>query len=180
MIRFVLIALISSLLLFSSSCKLFKKSGQPDAPLEEFDFSAYTIGKDRVGNVQLGMSMKEAEKELKQLERMQVPAFYFGFGGGSDAYTYSLQGEDVLALIPHMHKDSVIAIVALHEKLKTSNGLSPGDPISKLKETYPEKEFVEDEMNGWLLMMDQPKSWQFVFVPKSEEKEQTIEWITIF
>jgi hypothetical protein len=180
MSRFVLIALVGSLLILSNSCGLFKKAGQSDAQSDDFDFSAYTIRKDRMGNIQLGMSLKEAEKELKGLERMQVPAFYFGFGGGSDAYTYSHQGEDVLALIPHMHKDSVIAIVALHEKIKTSNGLSPGDPISKIKATYPEKEFEEDQMNGWLLMMDQPKSWQFIFVPKPEEKEQTIEWITIF
>ena len=180
MIRFVLIALISSLLLFSSSCQLFKGAGQSDAKSDGFDYSRYTIGKDRIGNVLLGMKRKEAEEELKGLERKQVPAFYFGFGGGSDAYTYSHQGEDVLALIPHMHKDSVIAMVALHKNLKTTNGLSPGDPISKLKATYPGKEFEEDQMNGWLLMMDQPKSWQFVFIPKAEEEEQIIEWITIF
>jgi hypothetical protein len=176
MIRFVLIALISSLLLFSSSCKLFKNAGQSD----DFDFSNYTIAKDRIGNIHLGMSMQEAEKELKSLERVRVPAFYFGFGGGSDAYTYTHQGEDVLALIPHMHKDSVIALVALHQKLTTTNGLSPGDSISKLKSTYPGKEFVEDQMNGWLLMTDRPKSWQFIFVPKPQQEEQTIEWITIF
>ncbi|KAF2516581.1 hypothetical protein [Flavobacterium foetidum] len=135
-----------------------------------FDFENFKIEKGKVGDITIGMTMNEAESFLKNLSKTEAEAYDFGFDGGGKAYLYSFKDELVLALIPKRDSDEILAIAALNEKLRTTNGLHPKSSIQEIKKLYPKTQINQNLMMGWEVIYDEKNDWEFVFMTTEENR----------
>lgn len=133
-------------------------------PTTKFDFGKFQISKGQIGDIKVGMNINDAEKLLKQFTKKEAEAYDFGFDGGGKAYLYSLENEYILGLIPKMDSDEILAIVAISENLKTTNGLSPKSTIAAIQAKYPTLEIKQNLMMDWEFIQDQKNNWDFVFM----------------
>lgn len=161
----------------------------------QFDFKKFEISKGQIGKIKIGMNIYDAEKILNELTKKEVEAHDFGFDGGGKAYIYSLENEPILGLIPKRDSEEIVVIIALSEKLKTNNGLTPNSKVSEIQEKYPNIDINQDLMMSWEFMLDKKNNWDFVFmtdennrigeyteleVPTKPKRTETkMDWITI-
>lgn len=127
-------------------------------------FSDWLIDKKSLGPIKIGMSMKEVDSILGNLNKQVGLALDFGFGGGSPAYVYSMDTIPILAVVQALNSKKVFAIVALSDRFKTATGLYPQMKVSQLLEVYPQMKFYMDYMNGWEIASDDINQWSFIFI----------------
>jgi hypothetical protein len=135
-----------------------------------FDFSRFKIGEGRVSNISVGQTLSQAELELVGLKREEIESYGVGFDGGGAVYLYSYNDEPVLALVPSHESDTLIAIVAIHRELQTTNGLHPKMKVKELIAKYPDMVFYQDLLNGGEFSDDLENRWSFVFDTKEESE----------
>lgn len=128
-----------------------------------FDFDQFKIQKNQLGEIKIGMTISEAEMHFNGLEKKTVDPFCFGFDGGGLAYLYSVNSDPVFGLIPKRDNDTVLCIIAVHEKLRTTNGLNPTEFVRELLKEYPQMMIELDIMNMWNFFEDETNEWRFVF-----------------
>lgn len=129
----------------------------------KFNFDKFLISKGQVGQIKVGTNLKDAENSLREMNRKEVEAYDFGYGGGGKAFIYSIQNEPILALIPNRDTAEIIAIIAISNKLKTDNGLNPKSNIIDILKIYPKMEVSQDLMTEHEYMYDENKKWSFIF-----------------
>lgn len=161
---------------------------------ENFNYQGIKIKKSQLGEITIGMTISEAEQNFSGLRKEAAGATSFGFGGGSPAYLYYDKNELVFGLIPALGSDTVLFIIALSNKLRSINGLSPNSSVKAISERYPDIQVSQDLMNGWEHISDTVNNWDFVFMTDektvgeypaldlpSELKNRSIKanWITV-
>jgi len=186
----------TSLLIFSACNSNNTENKVESTP---FDFSQYVIEKNGVGPITLGKKISDVQPFLSDFKKELVPAWDFGFDGGdsASAVLYSLGEDPFIALIPARGTDSIIAIIALHSKLKTRSGIAVGTEVRKILELFPDAKCTmnfqtEDEF------IAMPHSYvSFVFSSQNERlveypdtlldgtftptnQSATVDWIEIF
>lgn len=129
-----------------------------------FEFDSFLISKGRLGKIQIGMTIQEAEQQFKGLTKKFDEAVNFGYGGGGPAYVYYLQDELVFSLIPKLDTDTLLVIVAVHKALRTTNGLNPNSTVGQLMKCYPKLTVQQDLMNGGEFIQDEANNWDFIFL----------------
>lgn len=141
------------------------------------------------------MTINTAEKNLHNLEKKEAEAYDFGFDGGGKSYIYYFDDKPVLALVPKMNSDIILAIVAISPKFKLENGLHPNATVSDLLKKYPNSKVYQNLMMEWEMMYDYERDFTFVFVTEGQKEigvyqelidesipEKTdikVDWITI-
>lgn len=128
-----------------------------------FDFSKFPIEKGKLGNIEIGMTISEAEKHFQGLEKIEDEAANFGYGGGSSAFLYYLDDEIVFALIPYAYTDTICLIIATHENFRTINGLSPNSTVQELIEVYPDLVVYPNQITLTEFAVDEENNWNFEF-----------------
>jgi hypothetical protein len=130
-----------------------------------FDFDKYLIGKSCIGSINIGMTIKEAEAtgELSQLNKFEGKEYNYGTDGGGNNYLYKLNKEPFLAIIPGLFSDTIVFMIAIHPKLKTTNGLSPNMTVEDLLVKYPGNLFRLNLLNGGESTSDIKNRWDFIF-----------------
>lgn len=162
---------------------------------KDFDFKKFEISKGKIGEIKIGMNIKDAETKLNELIKKEVEAYDFGFDGGGKAYIYSFKNEPVLGLIPKRDSEEILVIIALSKNLKTNNGLNPKSKVIEIQERYPNIEINQNLMMGWEFMSDKKNNWEFVFITEDNNSigeykeievptipkrtETKMDWITI-
>jgi hypothetical protein len=136
----------------------------------DFNFDKFIILKGKIGEIKIGMNLNEAENFLRQMNRKEVNAYDFGYGGGGNAFVYSLKSEPVIALIPDRDTSKIIAIIAISNKLKTDNDLNPQSNIIDILKKYPEMEINQNLMTGHEYMIDENKNWIFIFLTENNKR----------
>lgn len=136
----------------------------------EFDFEKFGIEKAKVGPIKIGMTIHEAENFLKNLNKSEAEAYDFGFDGGGKAYLYSFEGEFILALIPKMDSDEILAIAVLSKKLKTANGLNPKSSVQEIQKKYPGIQVSLNMMMDWEDLHDEKNNFDFVFMTNENNR----------
>lgn len=139
-----------------------------------FDFNKFKILKSQLGKIKIGMTIREAEKQLIGLTKKVDDAYNFGFDGGSPAYLYYYRDELILGLIPKLQTDTLIIIIAVHNKLQTINGINPNSKVSDLIKKYPDLKIQKDLMNNWEFFEDKKNGWDFIFM--TDEKTEIGEY----
>lgn len=140
-------------------------------PSEEgFRFEDFQIRKGGLGRINVGMSLEESEKYLRGLTRKRCDPFDFGFDGGGDAYIYYWKDQPVLALIPEMDTNILLAIAAIHKELKTDSGLHPNATIKEIQRHYGNLPLYQNLMMSWEFMYDEKANWDFVFMKDTEHQ----------
>jgi len=129
-----------------------------------FEFERFEISKGQLGDIKVGMNINEAEKKIKQLTKTEAEAYDFGYDGGGKSYIYSLENEPILALIPKMDSEEILAILALSKNLKTIDGLNPKSKIFEIQNTYPNIEINLNLMMSWEYLNNEKNNWTFVFM----------------
>lgn len=147
-----------------------KKNEQP----VDFDFNKFKILKGQLGEIEIGMTIQEAELKFTGLTKKIDEAVNFGFGGGSPAYLYYSGNELIFGLIPKLETDTLLFIVAAHKKLQTTNGLNPKSTVEALLKKYPNLTVHQDLMNEWEFFQDQTNNWNFTFM--TDEKTEIGEY----
>lgn len=135
-----------------------------------FDFEKFQISKGQIGEIKIGMKIKDAEKFLNPLTKTKTEAYDFGFDGGGSAFIYSLQNQPILALVPKRDFDELLAIIAISKNLKTKNGLNPNSTVREIIAKYPDIKVNQDVMMDWEFMHDEKNNLQFVF--ETDENNQ--------
>lgn len=162
---------------------------------KKFDFEKFEISKGQIGEIKVGINIKDAEKNLTELTKKEAEANDFGFDGGGKAYIYSLENEPILALVPKRDSEEILVIIAISKNLKTNNGLNPKSKVTEIQGKYPNIEINQDLMMSWEFMSEEKNNWEFVFmtednnrigeykeieVPtKPKRTEAKMNWITI-
>jgi hypothetical protein len=149
------------------SCNFTKTSKQTLNVKKEFHFEDYEIAKGRLGDIKPGETIQSNISGIYQMDVKQVPAYQFGFDGGGVAYLYSFKSEPVFALIPAYHTDSIIAVVAIHEKLKGPKSIHPKMTVTELKQLYPKTKIGYNLLMDWEELYDDKNDFSFVFMTKS-------------
>lgn len=144
-------------------------------PEEDFHFENFPIAKGQLGPIKVGSSLEEVEKYLKELTRKRCDPFDFGYDGGGDAYLYYWKDQPVLALIPERDSNILLAIAALHKKLKTDKGLHPEATIKDILQLYGDLPLHQNLMMSWEYMYDEKTDWEFVFMKDPEHQVGTYE-----
>ncbi len=116
-----------------------------------------------MGEIKIGMNIKEAEKLIANLTKSETEAYDFGFDGGGNASIYSLGNEPILALVPKRDSKEILAIIAISQTLKTNNGLNPISSVKEIIEKYPTMKIDHNLMMNWESMFDYVNNWKFVF-----------------
>ncbi|MCF1753358.1 hypothetical protein [Mariniradius sediminis] len=129
----------------------------------DIDFDNFKIRKGQLGEIKIGMTITEAEKQFTGLKKKTDEATNFGFGGGSPAYLYYLGDELLFGLIPRLETDTLLLIIAAHKNLLTTNGLNPNSTVEDLIEKYPDLTVNQDLMSGGEFFQDKTNNWAFVF-----------------
>ncbi|MGZ0017510.1 hypothetical protein [Yeosuana sp. AK3] len=173
----IILTVLVGLLIFSCNTTTEKKANDTKAELEtetpvekpnsestEFQFSDFKIMNSRLGSIEVGMTIQEAEKQFDGLTKKVDEAVNFGFGGGSPAYLYYSGDEILFGLIPSLGTDTLLFIIAAHKNLQTTNGLSPNSTVKDLLEKYPDLMVNQDLMNSWEYFQDTTNGWDFVFM----------------
>ena len=134
-----------------------------------FDFSAFKIMKGKLGDIETGMTIKEAESKFNGLGKKNGFSGDFGFGpDDSPAYLYYLNGKIVFGLITKLDTDTVLFIIAAHKGLRTTNGLNPNSKVEEIKKIYPDFTVSQDLMNSWEYFQDEKNGWDFVFMTNEQ------------
>lgn len=128
-----------------------------------FNFHNFIIRKGQLGEIKIGMTITEAEKQLTGLKKKTDQATNFGFGGGSSANLYYLGDELLFGLIPRLGTDTLLLIIAANKNLLTTNGLNPNSTVEDLLEKYPDLTVNQDLMSGGEFYQDTTNNWDFVF-----------------
>ena len=129
-----------------------------------FDFDKFKIVKGQLGEIKIGMTITEAEKQFTGLTKKTDEATNFGFGGGSPAYLYYSGDELLFGLIPKLETDTLLFIIAAHKNLQTTNGLNPNSTVEELLKKYPDMTVQQDLMNSWEFFQDFKNGWDFIFM----------------
>jgi len=158
------------LLAFLNSCNYTSKSVQTVKMDREFHFEDYEISKGRLGKIKLGTTIQSNTSGIHQMDVKQVPGYTFGYDGGGMAYLYSFKGEPVFALLPAFETDSIIAIVAIHEKLKGPKGIHPKMSVKQLQKHYPGSAILFNLMMEWEEMIDAKNNFSFVFMTENADR----------
>ena len=137
---------------------------------KKFDFEKFTISNGEIGEIKIGMTIKDAEKLLNQLSKEETEAYDFGFDGGGKAYLYSLGKEFVIGLIPKRDSQEILAIVALSKNLKTGNGLNPNSTVSEIQAKYPNIKVNQNLMMDWEFIQDEKNNLEFVFMTNEKNR----------
>lgn len=176
-----ILTLLIGLLLFgcNSTTKTENNETTTDLTIEKqsessFDFDKFKISKGQLGNIKIGMTIKEAEQQFIGLTKKVDEATNFGFGGGSPAYLYYSGDELIFGLIPKLDTDTLLFIIAANKKLQTTNGLNPKATVSELIQKYPDLTVEQDLMNSWEFYQDETNGWDFIFM--TDEKTQIGEY----
>jgi hypothetical protein len=176
-----ILTLLIGLLLFgcNSTTKTENNETSMDLPNEKqsgssVDFGKFKISKGQLGNIKIGMTIKEAEQQFTGLTKKVDEATNFGFGGGSPAYLYYSGDELIFGLIPKLETDTLLFIIAANKKLQTTNGLNPKATVSELIQKYPDLTVEQDLMNSWEFYQDETIGWDFIFM--TDEKTQIGEY----
>ncbi len=143
----------------------------------KFNFDNFLISKGQIGEIKIGMSLNNTEKYLREMTRKEVEAYDFGYGGGGKAYIYSIYNEPIFALITNFETKSIIAIIAISNKLKTNNGLNPNSKVVDILKIYPKMVINQDDMTSEEFMYDEKNKWSFIF--KTNEKNRIGEYTDI-
>jgi hypothetical protein len=133
-----------------------------------FDHSKYLIQKGRLGNMQIGMTISEAEEQFNGLRKEVNEAVNFGYGGGSPAYLYYKEDKVIFGLIPTLNTDTIFLIIAASPKLTTSNGLNPNSTVEEILNKYPNIKVNQNLMNSWEEIWDTTNNWEFVFMTEDK------------
>jgi hypothetical protein len=128
-----------------------------------FDFTKFIIDKHRIGPIRIGMSIIEAEKQLKGLSKYKDNSYNYGFGGGGVVYSYYLEDDIVFTLIPNGEPESIKFILAFHENLKTFNGLSPKSTVNEILNEYPDLRVEYNDHSGGEYFSDEENFITFRF-----------------
>ena len=134
----------------------------------EFQFLDFKIMNGRLGSIEVGMTIQEAEKQFDGLTKKEDEAVNFGFGGGSPAYLYYSGAELLFGLIPSLGTDTLLFIIAAHKNLQTTNGLTPNSTVKELLEKYPDLIVNQDLMNSWEYFQDTVNNWDFIFMTDAQ------------
>jgi hypothetical protein len=135
-----------------------------------FDFDSFKIGKGSIGLIKVGMTIFNAEKNIKELTKKECEAFDFGFDGGGKAYIYYIKNEPILALVPKRDSDEILVLIAISNKLKTNNGLNPNSTVGEIKIKNPAIKINQDLMMGWEFIHDEKNNWDFVFMTEENNR----------
>ena len=160
----LLILLITFLLFVSCDRKKENNESKPEILISDHDFDKFIIAPHSIGPVKIGMTMHEAEHQLRSFERRRFSSNDLGFDGASPAVIYCYNNEPILAAISSMYSDTVTFLVAYHQKLKTANGLHPKMTIKDLLISYPDLKIHMDQKNGWEVADDTINNWSFISV----------------
>lgn len=133
-----------------------------------FDYESFKIMKQQLGEIKIGMTIREAEMHFSGLVKKVDEAVDFGFGGGSPAYLYYADNELLFGLIPKLDTDTLLIIIAPNKNLRTVNGLNPNSTVNELIKKYPDLTVQQDLMNDGEFFQDTVNHWDFVF--KTDEK----------
>ncbi|SDG65043.1 hypothetical protein [Psychroflexus sediminis] len=175
----IISTILIALLIFGCNTKTEKNKNNSSIQLEkenqnekqtEFKFSDYQIKKGKLGPIEIGMNIMDAENQFNGLSKKKDEAINFGFGGGSPAYLYYSNDEIIFGLIPKLGTDEILSIIAVHPELKTMNGLNPKSTVNQLLEKYPDMLINKSLMNDWEFSNDNAMNWTFVFM--ADEKNQ--------
>ncbi|MEY3086050.1 MAG: hypothetical protein RL037_2285, partial [Bacteroidota bacterium] len=105
----IILTLFIGLLLFgcNSTTKTENNTTSPDSTIENqsdnsFYFDEFNISKSQLGNIKIGMTIEDAERQFAGLSRKVDVATKFGLGGGSRAYLYYSGDELIFGLIPKL------------------------------------------------------------------------------
>lgn len=128
-----------------------------------FDFSKFLIEKRKLGNIEIGMTIFEAEVHFKGLKKIEDEAANLGYGGGSSSFLYYFDDEIIFALIPRAYTDTITLIVAIHKHLRTNNGLSPNSSVQDLLEVYPDLVVYPNQITLTEFAIDKENEWYFEF-----------------
>lgn len=175
--------LLIGLLLFScnSTTKSENNENKVDSIIREqsektddFQFDKFKILNGQLGEIKIGMTIKEAELQFTGLTKKTDEAVSFGFGGGSPTYLYYSGDELIFGLIPKLGTDTLLFIIAAHKSLQTTNGLNPNSTIAELIQKYPDLTVQQDLMNSGEFYQDKNNGWDFIFM--TDEKTQIGEY----
>lgn len=128
-----------------------------------FDFSKFLIEKGKLGNIEIGMAISQAEMHFQGLKKIENEAANFGYGGSSSSFLYYLDDEIIFALIPHANTDNITLIIAIHKHLRTINGLSPKSSVQELLEVYPDLVIYPNQITLTEFAIDNENDWHFAF-----------------
>jgi len=137
-----------------------------EAPI--FNYQDFKIKKGELGEIKIGMTVSEAEKNFNGLRKETGQATSFGYGGGSPAYLYYKKGKIAFGLIPALNTDTVLFIIAASPKLNTTNGLTTNSTVNEISIKYPNIKVNQDLMNGWEYISDTVNNWGFVFMTEDK------------
>jgi hypothetical protein len=179
--KHIILTLFIGLLLFGCNSTTITENNttSPDSTIENqsdnsFYFDDFKISNSQLGNIKIGMTIEDAERQFAGLTRKVDVATNFGFGGGSRAYLYYSGDELIFGLIPKLSTDTLLFIIAAHKNLQTTNGLNPNSTVEELLREYPELTVNQDLMNGGEFFQDLENDWDFVF--KTTEKTEIGEY----
>ncbi|KOY87471.1 hypothetical protein AD998_16195 [bacterium 336/3] len=150
--------------LFLWSCKSDSKNAHSSqAKQDDFNFSQFTIQKGQLGNIKLGMTIQEAEKQFSALDKKIDSANDFGLDGGSSIYLYYHKKEALFGLIPKLLTDTLYSIIVLDPKFKTIEGLHKGSSVNEILKVYPHSKAQLNWVNGNENIVDTTNHLYFVF-----------------
>ncbi len=133
------------------------------APKNSVYFDQFKISKGQLGNIKVGMRIREAEQQFSGLIKKEDYETDLGVGGGGVQYLYYSDNELMFALIPELDTDKIIFIIAAHKKMQTTNGLNPKSTVSELIQKYPNMKVAQDNVGGGEYYRDERNGWEFVF-----------------
>lgn len=137
---------------------------------QDVNYQNWVIQKKSLGPISIGMDIKVADAILSSFNKQNALAEDFGFSGGSPAYIYSINNEQILAILQTLNTKKVYAIIALSEHLKTESEISPKISVEELLKFYPKMKFFLDPMNDWEYSEDLVNQWDFIFITNSKNR----------
>ena len=135
-----------------------------------FSFLDYPISKGRAGNIKVGTSIRDYEKQLKSLKKRETDAYQFGYDGGGVAQVYFYKDEPVFALIPALETDSILAIIVMNENFQTVSSVRVGMKVQEVSSLYPNVKVQINELMEWEEIYDQKNDFQLVFKTTDEDR----------
>jgi hypothetical protein len=139
-----------------------------ESKAQKINYSQLQISKGKLGPITIGMTVSDVKRKFRQLKVSEESAHDFGFDGGSPAITFNEQQRPIFSLIPKLHTDTILFIIAIDQRLKTTNGLHPKSSVKNILATYPEMLINQDIMNNWEFFQDSQNNWVFNFKTSEE------------
>lgn len=78
------------------------------------------------------MNINDAEKFIPELTEKETEAYDFGFDGGGKTYIYSLEIKPILAFVTKRDSKEILILIAINQRLKTSNGVTPKSNVKEI------------------------------------------------